>query len=209
MTFQEFLNGFSSILDFFYFWLVSFANLLIENYYILILLGFIALYFFIDILFDLMHNFLFNLTRNVDDYLDEQADLRAEINDIAIKELVKRQNATLVFDPARNNVVDRHDAEINRAATRELVTRQNISQVFDPNSNSIVTLDKEQLERKFRINNLRYHAYGLGADKRDPIGVPDWFDKKIESHPATEEEMALMDEMINSMIKDSEERRKK
>lgn len=165
-TFSDFLNLLKSVILMFLEYFVRFCNVLIDNWFILVIVGFGLFVSVIWIAFDFMDISLFGLgiaKDNIDDYLDKKADEKNAIRQLAEKELIMRQNRT---------------------------------QVYDPDSNSIVNVADSSFVENLRFRNYKNYNYGIITGftlKRSNLpDLPSWFEKIIEPVPASAEEQEQM-----------------
>ena len=205
MSFSEYLNSLVPVFDFFLKWINAFISMLFSNYFVLIFLGFLFLYYIIDIVFYLINNFNFNFTERVSSYFKEKEDLESKSLELAKKELIMRQNNLMYFDPHKNKILSL-DPNINYSdlslARKELIMRQNNLMYFDPKANNIFTVPDDV--NSFNIARRNFKRVGTPYAYKQSFSpeVPWWYDKEIIYQSTTPEERKELDDIINNFIDD-------
>lgn len=173
ITITDFLDLLKDVCSSFLEWFLKFCNVFIDNWFVLVLVGFGLFVSVIWIAFDIMDFSIdgFGFAKDsVDDYLDKKAD---------------------------------RDLAIRNQAEKELIMRQNRTQVFDPVTNSIVNVPDSNLVQNLKYRNLKNYNYGnidsFSLKRSNIPDLPYWFGKDIKSNPTSSQEKKELDDILKEM----------
>jgi len=217
-TFNDYLNTLGSVLSLFLNKLVETCTILMNSWFIQILVGFGLFVSVIWIAFDILDLSIpfFNLSKDsIDDYLDKKADREHAINKLAEKELIMRQNYEYKLQQSiekdsinelimRQNYEYRQQQSIEKDSIKELLLRQNRLQYFDVSTGRIENLTDIELIRNLNARNLR--NYGIGTNVRYSLrsnnqkqNLPYWFDIELSKEIASNDEQSEMKELLKGI----------
>lgn len=173
-TFNDYLNTLGSVLSLFLNKLVETCTILMNSWFIQILVGFGLFVSVIWIAFDILDLSIpfFNLSKDsIDDYLDKKAD---------------REHA------------------INKLAEKELIMRQNKLQYFDVSTGRIENLTDIELIRNLNARNLRNYGIGTNVryslrSNNQKENLPYWFDIELSKDVASNDEQLEMKELLKGI----------